>query len=209
MWRIEARQGHVHLGHLVLPSDSSSRTLLLLFETCCQLSGPGQSTTIFLPNFSTRRRKIFPSPPPSLSLHEIHHAFFAHNFFINIRSCVQGGRNLFYSLSHFPFQERKQFSTIAFSTFVLPSIAFRSSKICFCFFFVTQRESHHRQQLPSRVSSYQNSMPIPFVSSQPQLPSSPPPIFNTGIYIITVHGRSISNHHHRPWITRRRVLTVS
>lgn len=58
MWRIEARQVHVHLGNLVLPSDNSSKTLLLSFETRCQLSVLGQPTTISLKILPKKKKNI-------------------------------------------------------------------------------------------------------------------------------------------------------
>lgn len=58
MWRIEARLEHGHLGHLVLPSDSSSKTLLLSSETRCQLSGLGQPTTISLKILPKKKKNI-------------------------------------------------------------------------------------------------------------------------------------------------------
>lgn len=194
MWKIEARLEHVHLGHLVLPSDSSSRTLLLSFETRCQLSGLGQSTTYFSQTSSSVQEKYF----LLLLLLTRSLSTTSSPTFVVVLKLDES-----YSIICLIFLLKKgnNFRPLPFRLLSPQASRFVRARFVFFFFFafVTQRATSS-SIIPSKDSSHQNSMsicpsslptpsfPLPHRVSSTRESTSSPCIADPSLTIITDHG---------------------
>lgn len=160
----------------------------------CQVLG---SLLLIFSNFLPRGRKIV----ILLFLFTIHHAFFEHNFFTNIRSCLQSWTKPILFVVTFSFSRKETIFDHCLFDFCPPKhrVSFEQD-LFFCFLFLVTQRVTSSSTIPSKDSSHQNSMsicppslptpsfPLPHRVSSRRESTSSPCIADPSLTIITDHG---------------------